>query len=177
MFGRSGFRGSSIREIADKVGLSETGVLHHFGGKGNLLLAVLEERDAVDQRRLVSETPDVFHSTRDVVAKNATTPGVTRLFATLSAEATDEEHPAHQFFQERYARLMKDMAGRYRSMTDAGTLPDGINADLATRVTFAVLDGLQIQWLLNPELDMETAFADFLRHYFGVDLPTTDPSG
>ncbi len=45
MFGEQGFRGSSLREIAARVGISEAGLLHHFGSKAGFLTATLEERD------------------------------------------------------------------------------------------------------------------------------------
>ena len=41
VFAESGFRGASVREIASRVGMTDTGVLHHFGGKGKLLLEVV----------------------------------------------------------------------------------------------------------------------------------------
>src|SRR4249920_1985097 len=46
VFAQQGFRGGSLREIADRVGLSQAGVLHHFDSKEALLAAVLEQRDA-----------------------------------------------------------------------------------------------------------------------------------
>ena len=79
VFASSGFRGASIREIAARVGMTDTGVLHHFGGKGNLLLEVVKQKEAEDG--------DSLHDPylRDIVARNGTRPGTVRLFTTLSA--------------------------------------------------------------------------------------------
>ena len=34
-----------------------------------------------------------------------------------------------------------------------------------------MMDGLQIQWLLDPSMDMETAFNNFIDHYFAPAAP------
>src|SRR4051794_13431713 len=52
LFGEAGYRGTSLREIAARCGLSHPGLLHHFPTKESLLLAVLEHRDAEDQVRI-----------------------------------------------------------------------------------------------------------------------------
>ncbi len=39
---------------------------------------------------------------------------------------------------------------------------------MAARLIVAVMDGLQIQWLLDPSLEMETAYNDFIDHYFAT---------
>ncbi|WKK70569.1 TetR/AcrR family transcriptional regulator [Rathayibacter oskolensis] len=45
VFSASGYHAASLREIAEKVGLSQAGVLHHFANKWELLSAVLTLRD------------------------------------------------------------------------------------------------------------------------------------
>ena len=42
LFAAKGYRGASLSEIAEKVGLSEAGLLHHFPTKVALLEATLE---------------------------------------------------------------------------------------------------------------------------------------
>ena len=164
VFGESGFRGSSIREIATRVGMTDTGIVHHFGGKGNLLLEVLKQRQSED-RMLIDESIDPFG--RNIVERNARRPGIVRLFATLSAEATDPEHPANQHFVDRYATLRVVSANRIRNVRSKGMLKADVDPDLAARVLIAVMDGLQIQWLLDPSQDMSIAYDDFVKRYFG----------
>lgn len=158
VFGRSGFRGSSMREISAKVGLSENGVLHHFGGKTALLEAVLAQRDELDRQRIEAEHLDVVDAARTIVARNATMPGVVRLFATLSAESTDPEHPAHEWFRARYASAIPIFAELFASAQAEGKVRADVDSHLAARLTFAVMDGLQIQWLLEDDHDMVEAF-------------------
>lgn len=51
-FGNRGYNNGSLVEIADQVGMTHTGVLHHFGSKDQLLLAVLAHRDLASSRDL-----------------------------------------------------------------------------------------------------------------------------
>jgi AcrR family transcriptional regulator len=47
VFAKNGYTASSVNEIARAVGMTQTGVLHHFaGGKIALMRAVMEQRDA-----------------------------------------------------------------------------------------------------------------------------------
>src|SRR5690242_19294740 len=79
VFAEYGYHGSSVREIAARVGLSETGLTHHFGGKSALLAAVIEERDAEDALRWTR-----LGELRDLIAQNAQRPGIVALFTLLS---------------------------------------------------------------------------------------------
>ena len=90
VFGEQGFRGSSLREIAARVGISEAGLLHHFGSKAGLLTATLEERDRRDLvRRTEDEAAgaDLLTTIRDQVRRNAETPGLVSLHVVVAAEA------------------------------------------------------------------------------------------
>lgn len=50
-FGRFGFRGSSLRDIARDAGVSLTLVNHHFGSKAHLLSAtIIAQREILQQR-------------------------------------------------------------------------------------------------------------------------------
>ena len=45
VFGTMGYNKGSLREVADRVGMSQAGLLHHFPSKESLLEAVLTWRD------------------------------------------------------------------------------------------------------------------------------------
>ena len=51
VFAESGYRSGSLRDVAEQVGMSEAGLLHHFTNKSALLSAVLEHRDDVTRER------------------------------------------------------------------------------------------------------------------------------
>lgn len=162
-FSVRGFQGSSLREIAESVGLSQAGVLHHFSSKEALLAAVLAEKDAVTLSHVDGVTGvHVLDALRGVVAENLAQPGLIRLFTTLSAEAINEEHPAHEYFQLRYAGARELLAGALRQGQADGDVAPGVDVDMAAALLLAIMDGLQMQWLLNDEFDMLAGFDAFI---------------
>jgi AcrR family transcriptional regulator len=158
VFADNGYEASSFREIAARVGMSETGLAHHFGGKAALLAAVLEAREDEDGARWRQGDgaipPDRL---RDLVAQNAQRRGIVQLFARLSTEGTSKASPAHEFFTERYERLRRASAEHIRRLQGEGTIRADLDADLVAQVLLAVMDGLQIQWLYDDRADMVAA--------------------
>ncbi|MBO3745113.1 TetR/AcrR family transcriptional regulator [Streptosporangiaceae bacterium NEAU-GS5] len=166
MFGEAGYRGASLREIATRCGLSHPGLLHHFPTKQSLLLAVLEHRDEVDGAQLLDGRTGlgVLHALVDLASLNATRPGIVELFTVLSAEATAADHPAHAFFVQRYERTVRAVELAYGQARADGLLRPDVEPATAARQFVALMDGLQIQWLLgHRHLDMAAILRTHLR--------------
>jgi AcrR family transcriptional regulator len=165
MFGEAGYRGASLREIAARCGLSHPGLLHHFPTKESLLLAVLAQRDEADTawiaalRRLV-----------ELGTLNSSRRGIVELFAVLSAEATAADHPAHDFFVDRYRTSVDMIVQAYREAEQDGQLREGVEPDAAGRQLVAVMDGLQVQWLLDGATDMGALLHAHVQGQLTVDL-------
>lgn len=150
VFGRSGYRSGSIREIADAVGISQAGLLHHFESKNALLTAVLRHRDDLS-KALYSDPRGVgtLLSTIEVVQFNMQHRGVVELHCVLSAEATAADHPAHRYFADRYSWLRSVFVEAFDRMDADGQLRAGVEPVAAARSALALMDGLQVQWLLD----------------------------
>ncbi len=162
VFGRSGYRSGSIREIAEAVGMSQAGLLHHFESKDALLTAVLRHRDE-RSRPLFSQARGIEFLVSAVEAFRVTERGTAELYCVLSAEATAPEHPAHDYFTERYSWLRSVLTDAFERMASAGQLRPGVEPAAAARSSVAVMDGLQLQWLLDPaSVDMA---ADLSAHF------------
>jgi len=154
-----------MREIADGVGLTDAGVMHHFGTKQQLLIAVLEHREAIArQGRPRQQGLALLDDLRQLVAHNATMPGLVQLFVTMSAEATDPDHPAHEFFVARYEEVTRYFADQLAAARDAGQVSADVDVTAAAQQLVAVMDGLQVQYLLT-KADMVTAFDQFLEGF------------
>jgi AcrR family transcriptional regulator len=165
-FAERGFQGSSLRDIAEAVGLSPAGILHHFSTKEALLAAVLAEKDAESIAHFDgAHGLGVLEALRGVVRENLAQPGLIRLFTTLSAEAINTEHPAHEYFQVRYAGARELIADGLRQGQHDGDVSATVDVDMAASLLIAVMDGLQMQWLLNEQFDMAAAFDTFLETF------------
>jgi AcrR family transcriptional regulator len=183
VFAERGYRGGSLAAVAERVGLTQQGVLHYFPNKDALLTDVLRLRDALDGQDLPGDGggpdpgppdrvspdragPDGLAGVEALVARNSTRPGLVQCFTVLAAESVTDQHPAHDFFAHRYRILRPQLAALLRAeLGDPG--PSGLTADQASALLIAVMDGLQQQWLLDPgQVDMAglvSAFAAVLR--------------
>ena len=173
LFGRIGYRNATILDIATHVGISRTGLLHHFPSKEALLKAVLAKRDIDDIERFGrSEEPlGDLRNLVELVRHNASIPELVGLFAVLSAEAADPAHPAHDYFIRRYERARSGMREALVRAREAGLLASGVDVDHEARALVALLDGLQIQWLLAPDqVDMTRELTAELEQLLVVPL-------
>lgn len=156
-FSRHGYDRTSVREIARLTGLSQAGLLHHFSSKEELFTEVLRRRDARNEHEYIQDaggsvTADGLVS---IVRHNSREPGLVRLFVTMSAESTATDDPAHDFFESRYRKLRADLASDVRSRQESGEIAPDLDADAVASLLVAAADGLQVQWLLDPdEADM-----------------------
>lgn len=158
VFARSGDRGGSLREIADQVGMSQAGVLHHFGSKTALLQAVLKRREEEDRKPARVGLDEQIAYARGLLERGAEQPGVFQLHVTLSAEATDPRHPAHQFFAERYADVAEEFVTPLQAAVDAGRVDPEVDLEAVAHLVIAAMDGLQLQRQLNPDVDVVKSF-------------------
>jgi len=151
-----GYRRTSLRELAAAVGLSQTGLLHYFGTKEDLFIEVLRRRDEVDMDAygIQLNDNDVIRGILDVVRHNTDVPGLMHLYTQFSAEASEETHPAHGYFQERATFFQRTVADAIKAQQAAGQLPDSLDAGHIALMLQVSIDGLQSQWLMDNSLDM-----------------------
>jgi AcrR family transcriptional regulator len=153
LFGEVGYRSASLREIAARSGISHPGLLHHFPTKEALLLATLERRDEIDSSGMSEDGDDdgvgILRQLVALVERNSRRRGVVELFAALSAEATSADHPAHDYFLDRYRRTIGAVSRAFALARKQGALRPGVDPAVAGVQLVAVMDGLQLQWLLD----------------------------
>lgn len=167
LFADHGYRGTSMVAVAEAAGLSQTGLLHHFPSKELLLAGVLQRRDEQDMAALDHGTEphgwEVFDRLVALVEHNTHREPFVRLFTAMAGEAIDTDHPGHDWLREHH-RYAKDLVGTGLRQAQAdGTCDPDAPVDHIAHVTVAVMDGLQIQWLMDPEgVDMAGDFAAFV---------------
>ncbi|WP_394814445.1 TetR family transcriptional regulator [Streptomyces chisholmiae] len=174
-FATRGYHHASLAEIAERAGLTQAGVLHHFRTKAGLLTGVLELRDASDIEELGDGRPHGLALLRhlvDTARRNAEREGIVRLYAVLSAESVTAGHPAQEYFRGRYAGLREIVATALREAVAAGALAPGLPVAHVANGVIAVMDGLQVQWLLAPAaVEMAETTERVIEALIGVPLP------
>lgn len=167
VFGAYGYTGGSLRRIAHEVGVTPAALARHFGSKEGLLVEVLrfwEEGNRRFEPELDARGLTAIEGNTRVMAAHLQRRGFLELFLTLSTEASDRSHPAHEFVAARYAYTL---TGFTRQLTEA--VVDGEIAPLSqrqieieARSLIAVMDGLELQWLLEPDMDLVGTFRAYL---------------
>jgi AcrR family transcriptional regulator len=152
VFSETGFHATTMKEIAERAGISERGLVHHFPAKSDLLTAVLERREAENTERVpMSAGLDALLGMLEVVADDSRQPRVVELHALLSAEAPNAEHPAHAHYAFRYEMFRLFAVQCFAALREAGELDTPLSdADLGAAYV-ALSDGLQLQWLYHPD--------------------------
>jgi AcrR family transcriptional regulator len=156
VFSTNGYTGGSLRQIAKQLDLSLTSVTHHFPSKEILLEAVLEHandvaREDFEQHRLEY---GLVPAIKWIAEHNMGHPELLRLLAVLSAEASSPGHAAHEWFVNRYS-VLRSLLVEAIAFDQARGLIDAESDPHATAsAVLAALDGAQLQWLIDPRVDM-----------------------
>lgn len=189
-FVERGYEAASLRNIAERAGISYQGLLHHFPSKEALLVGLLARRDEQEYERAGPGRHRHAHEHEhehdhddgrghggerdrgprrqagrsrldELLLDHQREPELMRLWLELTVAAARREHPAHEYFTERYVRTRSVLAARMAAGMVGGPLAPGVPPEAAAALFAAVLDGLQMQWLLDPELDVIAAFRVF----------------
>ncbi|MFF4132302.1 TetR family transcriptional regulator C-terminal domain-containing protein [Streptomyces mirabilis] len=102
----------------------------------------------------------------------------------LLAEAGDPGHPAHAFFVQCYADLVEVGAGALREAVASGELKPDTDCEALAEEFAAVMDGIQLQWALDPTgVDMSARTRAYLHRLLrsitvsGAGLPSDAHTG
>lgn len=159
LIGERGYYGFSIRELAQRCRLTDAGLLHYFGSKEKLLIAVLEDCDrkgtetvramtglgpATGWRMSFDQVRDIF---RAMIERNRAQPELVRFYAMLRAEAMNPEHPAYRFFKRRQADILENLS---RPLVDHVASPES-----TALLLMSVMWGLELEWMrADQEFDL-----------------------
>lgn len=180
LFGQTGFNNLTMKEVAAKVGISHTGLLHHFANKDELLWGVLKLRDHRRKEFFsthgvtgvkMPEDVDTIKALLKAVGVNELQPGMVELHIKLSAEATSPDHPAHEYYQERYKSAVDLYTQAFATLAAHGEVNSDMPPEDLAVAFVAFTDGLQIQWLYDRDMDRQIRHGrQFLRSLIpGVD--------
>ena len=161
VFATRGSERTSLRSIAQEVGVTHGALSHYFGSLEELLVEVYRESG----RQLEPPHPEPSDVTpvelmRESAQRNREVPGLVALYSTLVASALEEGHPdAREFATTRFAQLRADLAERVRQNQQSGRVRADVDPDAVAALVIAASDGLQTPWLLEPAVDEQGALS------------------
>ncbi|MBT1170078.1 TetR/AcrR family transcriptional regulator [Bifidobacterium sp. SO4] len=168
-----GYYGMTIQEVADRVGITQAGLLKYVKNKNGLLTLVLQRYDdtneadrgyigsrlaLTDEQREQSPLlmPEYY---RQIAQYNLKRPQLTQLYLVLRAEAIDPSHPAHEYFAQRGNR-MRAMISHYPwKLPPEYDTPHKIG--MLSMCIGSAMEGLQMRWLGEPSIDYLASWAEY----------------
>ena len=152
VFAEKGARGTSLRAIAEDVGVSHGALLHYFPSQEALLLEVLQENEYRPDSHLVGGVVGLMASAAE---RNVTIPGLVSLYTIMLAGSSDPANTrSHDYFADRFRRLWKELVDEIRCGQMDGTFRRDVDPASMAALVVAACDGLQTQWMLEPDVDM-----------------------
>ena len=147
-----GLRDRSLRYIAEAVGTSHRMLIHHFGSREGLLVAIVETVEAGERERaaeVAAVAPTDFDAAFRATWRHFAQPrlaGRERLFFECYARALQGEAP--------FARLLPDAVTTWVDMAAAGERARGTSVPVArarARLYLALIRGLLLDLLATGD--------------------------
>jgi len=139
---------ASLRTVGEAIGVSHSALRHYFSSRDELLVEAYRTHEA----RAAGDGPPADSSAVSVIVdaaeRNRSIPGLVELYATLTTDALQEQHAlTREFVRDRFRSLRATLA----ELIAEGQPAPGIDPTDAAALVIAASDGLQIQWLLDPD--------------------------
>jgi AcrR family transcriptional regulator len=158
VFAATGFRGSTLDAVAKRAGMSRAGVLHHFANKQAILIALLDARDNdLNTDRLPDDSAtELLSSMRVSIRAILDGRDLVKLAHMLTAEASEADHPAHDWLVQRSRRIRSSMTAAFEASFERGELKRSADPAVLAALCLGAIEGLEAQWLADPgEVDVE----------------------
>jgi AcrR family transcriptional regulator len=149
---RQELRNPSLREIGRALNIEPAHILYYFGSREALLQSVIMRWDD-DARASSPDSVVTLDNFAEQLKRNIAIPGVVHLYLNFAAEAVDPDHPAHEFFKQRFDRVAATLATRIREEQARGAIRPETDPESTARQLIAMADGLQLQSLVNPNVN------------------------
>ncbi|WP_197517248.1 TetR/AcrR family transcriptional regulator [Microbacterium karelineae] len=172
VFSELGYTAGSVSEIARRVGMTQTGVLHHFkGGKTALLQAVLDRRDEQAQAILADKRGiELLRSLPRITESQLDKRGMIQAYRMLSTEAVNPDHPAHAHFRERQQMVARGIEQAFREAVEDGDAAADLDPRAAALSALAMTEGLEVMWLNGFDVDMVEGSRRHIQQFLTTEL-------
>ena len=162
VFATYGYLAGSLRQIALEVGVSPAALTRHFDSKEDLLIEVLKlwGEETGSATAGLGSGIGYFEGQSSLMRYHLAHRGYLELFLRLSAEASNPAHPAATFIRERNRRTLELFISNLNEAIAAGDIAAMSNDEVEQecRLLISVMDGLELQWLLDPNVELVALF-------------------
>ncbi|GAB3305166.1 TetR/AcrR family transcriptional regulator [Pseudoclavibacter terrae] len=155
----------SLQMIADEVGISQPAIHHHFPSRDELFVELLRYRDA---HAVELVEPDAIAALLSAASNSAKSRHLAALFTHYASSASDEQHPAHDYFFERQRLMVHYFTLSAQARAAHARLPQDFDARRAATLLLTLSDGLLTRWLIDADVDMRTELEHAV-HALGLD--------
>lgn len=171
LFAHSGYGATSVREIAASLGTSHSALRYYFPTKESLLLAVLEARDARGAGFPMELPLDLLYGVYLQSAHSDQTRQLIDLYSLLVCEAADPNHAAHEYFRDRYTKMIDDTIAEFEKLKSLGLARPDVDAERYAIWAIAQWDGLQLHSFYGGSQQIAPTMLNTLRETLLVALP------
>ncbi|QIX52671.1 TetR/AcrR family transcriptional regulator [Rhodococcus sp. DMU1] len=172
LLARQGWRSTSLAQIAAEAGVTRAGLLHHFESKDQLLHAVLDARDAADDRD-VDRSGDFIEQLERVVERFDRSPELIGTFALLLVENLEPDAPLHDRLLDRHRSSVDTIEESIRRGQRAGRYRADLDAAVKAAEVVAFLRGMELLWLLDRSIPLSEIFQEYTRSLIRQLSPAT----
>ncbi|MCL3777407.1 MULTISPECIES: TetR/AcrR family transcriptional regulator [unclassified Actinomyces] len=165
-----GHDGLTTAAVAERADLSERTLTYHFPTRDHLLVAALTHfNDSIQERTALpgsaawptdgdlATTEQVETIVHNLLRGTASDRGYLRLYVYLVGRSQQPGSAAHAYFREHYAIAREGMALIMRLLQEAGLARTDRDPEDQARQFLATWEGLQQQWVVMEDFDLEAA--------------------
>jgi AcrR family transcriptional regulator len=184
VFARKGYRNTVVEDVAREAGVSKGTIYTYFDRKEELLGAVFEglmgELEGQEEAILRSDRPPlekiraITHEFVDVIGHQEE--GFARVMLDIWTASLRDPNRFGIDFAELYAEYRALLRGLLREAQERGDVPPDL-APVAPTVLIGAVEGVLLQWLLDPEnVDFPGAADDIVDLlYEGIRADSPEP--
>jgi AcrR family transcriptional regulator len=174
-----GYRGASLAAIGERAGYSRGLVTEHFGSKEGLLRELVSRlmtgwrslvlAEDVGEKRGVEAMSAVVLAHRSAIQQ---APAAVRALYVLLFESVLELSSVREEFEMLDGAILWVAVDYMRKGQEAGTVRADLDVEAQATLTLAVIRGITMQWMADPEaMDLDRvydALTRWLEHGLGV---------
>lgn len=153
-FGRKGYECTRVADVAGEAGVTDAGVLHHFGSKRELFLAATAYHEEVALSAFNTRPASVralFDGVIDMVRQTAADPDSLVFRAMLVGAYRAEGSPVAGHDGRTLAAALDWFAPLVRKSIDAGEIDEAVDPEQLILELLGLTEGIRNHWAALPE--------------------------